>query len=60
MKDARVIGLFAVGGALGFVVDAGISQALVSFGHWSAYLARIVSFLAAATVTWWWNRRHCR
>ncbi len=58
MREVRTIGLFAVGGLIGLVVDAGISQALVSFGHWNAYVARIVSFLAAATVTWWWNRRH--
>lgn len=58
MREVRTIGLFAVGGVIGLVVDAGISQALVSFGHWNAYVARIVSFLAAAVVTWWWNRRH--
>lgn len=48
--------LFAVGGVLGFVVDAGIVQALVGTAGWSPYLARVVSFLAAATVTWFWNR----
>ena len=25
---------------------------------WNAYLARVVSFLLAATVTWWWNRHY--
>lgn len=58
MSGARAIGLFAIGGVIGFVVDAGIVQALVGFAHWNAYAARVVSFLAAATVTWWWNRRH--
>lgn len=49
--------LFAVGGVLGFIVDAGIVQALVRGAGWNPYLARVVSFLAAATVTWLWNRR---
>ena len=48
--------LFAVGGAIGFVVDAGIVQALVTFAHFNPYAGRVISFLAAATVTWWWNR----
>ena len=58
MSEARAIGLFAIGGVIGFVVDAGVVQALVGLVHWNAYVARLVSFLAAATVTWWWNRRH--
>lgn len=58
MSEARAIGLFAIGGVIGFVVDAGVVQALVGLAHWNAYVARLVSFLAAATVTWWWNRRH--
>jgi putative flippase GtrA len=48
--------LFAVGGAIGFVVDAGTVQALVTFVHVNPYAGRVISFLAAATVTWWWNR----
>jgi len=58
VSEARAIGLFAIGGVIGFVVDAGVVQALVGLAHWNAYVARLVSFLAAATVTWWWNRRH--
>jgi putative flippase GtrA len=49
---------FAAGGVLGLVVDAGIAQALVGLCGWGAYTARVVSFLAAATFTWWWNRTH--
>lgn len=49
--------LFAIGGAIGLVVDAGIVQLLVSAFHWNPYYARVVSFLAAATATWWWNRQ---
>jgi putative flippase GtrA len=58
MQWRREIGLFAVGGLLGLAVDAGIVQALVGLAHWNPYTARIVSFLAAATATWWWNRRY--
>nr|WP_221265729.1 GtrA family protein [Oleiagrimonas soli] len=54
---AREAALFAVGGAIGFVIDAGIVQMLVRGAGWDPYLARIPSFLAAASVTWWWNRR---
>ena len=50
--------LFGVGGLIGLVVDAGVVQALVSWGHWNPYLARLVSFLSAATATWLWNRRY--
>ncbi|MET0935257.1 MAG: GtrA family protein [Luteibacter sp.] len=55
---SREVALFAVGGVLGFIVDAGIAQGLVAFAGWSVYTARVVSFLSAATVTWWWNRNH--
>jgi putative flippase GtrA len=54
----REVALFAVGGLLGFIVDAGIAQGLVRLAGWSVYTARIVSFLSAASVTWWWNRNH--
>ncbi|WP_199100069.1 GtrA family protein [Dyella sp. ASV21] len=58
MSLRRQVLLFGVGGAIGLVVDAGVVQALVSWGHWNPYLARVVSFLAAATATWLWNRRY--
>nr|WP_193570427.1 GtrA family protein [Luteibacter yeojuensis] len=54
----REIALFAVGGIIGLAVDAGIAQALVGLAGWNVYTARVVSFLSAATVTWWWNRTH--
>jgi putative flippase GtrA len=54
----REVALFAVGGLLGFMVDAGIAQGLVRMVGWNVYTARVVSFLSAATVTWWWNRNH--
>ncbi len=58
LKFSREVGLFAMGGIGGLVIDAGIVQMLVSFGHWNPYLARVLSFLLAATFTWWWNRRY--
>ena len=58
MRLRREAGLFAVGGVLGLLVDAGTVQALVGWGGWNPYLARVLSFLLAATVTWAWNRRH--
>ena len=56
MKLGREFALFAVGGAIGFVVDAGILQVLVSFCHADPYIAQVFAFLVAATATWWWNR----
>jgi putative flippase GtrA len=41
---------------IGFVVDAGGAQALVSWGDWNAYYARVLSIPVAATATWLWNR----
>lgn len=48
---------FAVVGAIGFIVDAGILSALVQGAAWSHYSGRAVSFAAAVTVTWYLNRR---
>lgn len=58
MRLPRDITLFAIGGVLGLIIDAAVVQALVGVEQWNAYLARVVSFLLAATFTWWWNRRH--
>lgn len=48
--------LFCIGGVIGFVVDAGLLRLLVSGLQMNAYVARLVSFLFAATATWLWNR----
>jgi putative flippase GtrA len=56
VRLAREILLFAVGGVLGLLVDAAIVQVLVRDASWDPYLARVPSFLVAASVTWWWNR----
>jgi putative flippase GtrA len=50
--------LFAIVGVIGFVVDAGIVQLLVREFAINPYGARVVSFLAAATTTWGFNRRY--
>lgn len=47
---------FALVGGLGFVVDAGILSLLIEIFAANPYAARIVSILAAITVTWWCNR----
>lgn len=58
MKLNHEFALFAVGGLIGFVVDAGVVTLLVRLGHINPYTGRVISFLLAATVTWWWNRSH--
>lgn len=47
---------FAVVGAVGFCVDAGIMQLLFSAAGWSPFLARAVSFPAALAATFALNR----
>jgi putative flippase GtrA len=49
---------FCVVGAAGFLVDAGILQTLVAGLGLNPYASRLVSFLAAATATWWMNRHY--
>ena len=54
----RQLMLFTIVGAIGFVVDASIVQILVREFSINPYGARVVSFLAAATTTWGFNRRY--
>ncbi len=56
MRLRRQVAWFAAGGVLGFAVDAAIVHALVRWAGWNPYAARVLSFLAAASVTWAWNR----
>ena len=49
---------FCVVGGAAFFVDAGVLMALTSGAGFDPYLARVVSFLAAASFTWWLNRRY--
>lgn len=52
----RQLLLFAIAGVIGLAVDTAVLYALAPWLGW--YAARVVSFLAAATATWWINRRH--
>ena len=49
---------FCAVGAVGFVIDASILQALVTGAHANPYAARIASFLVAASGTWLMNRHY--
>lgn len=49
---------FCIVGTVGFVIDAGILQLLVSGADANTYLARIFSFLVAASATWLMNRSY--
>lgn len=53
---ARILSFGAIGG-IGFVVDAGILQALFSLGA-RPLIARCISFPIAVTATWLLNRRY--
>ena len=53
----RFLRFCLVGGAA-FFVDAGVLVALVSGAGLDPYMARVISFLVAASFTWWLNRRY--
>ena len=57
MRVRRQFILFCVGGVIGFIVDAGVLQLLVSGLAWDRFSGRLISFLCAATATWLFNRR---
>jgi putative flippase GtrA len=48
---------FCLVGAVGFVVDAGTLELLVRLDLAGLYFGRVLSYLVAATVTWWLNAR---
>jgi putative flippase GtrA len=52
----RQLALFGVAGVIGFVVDAGVLQLIVSVFGGNPYASRLLSFLCAATATWTFNR----
>ena len=54
----RQIVLFCLGGFVGFVIDAGLVQLLVSRWDANPYSSRLLSFVCAATGTWLFNRRY--
>ncbi|MBW3656417.1 MAG: GtrA family protein [Gemmatimonadetes bacterium] len=47
---------FALAGVVGFAVDGGVLQLLVSWGGWGPIAARAISFPAAVVATWLINR----
>lgn len=47
---------FGLVGAIGFAVDAGAMQALVTLAHWGPVEARLVSIPLAVFATWLLNR----
>ncbi len=49
---------FIIVGAIGFLVDGGILTVLHNIFDFSLLYARLVSFSAAVTLTWYLNRRH--
>jgi putative flippase GtrA len=48
---------FLIAGGIGFVVDAIVLAILFRWLGADVYAARLVSFSAAVTTTWWFNRR---
>jgi putative flippase GtrA len=48
---------FAIAGAIGFFVDAGVLYGMLRLGA-GPYAGRLVSFLCAVIVTWQINRRY--
>ncbi|MGH8145458.1 MAG: GtrA family protein [Rhodanobacteraceae bacterium] len=55
-RASKQLAWFGVGGFIGFIVDAGIVQLLVSKFNADPYVGRLFSFLCAATATWLFNR----
>ena len=48
---------FSIIGVIGFVVDASALYAVIYGLGADPYTGRVISFLCAATATWWLNRR---
>jgi len=53
--ESRFLRFLVVGG-FGFLVDAGVLWLMIHGAGANKYEGRIVSFLCAATFTWWGNR----
>src|ERR1019366_77185 len=47
---------FGLVGCVGFVVDSAVLYAAISFLGTGPYLGRVLSYLVAATTTWFLNR----
>lgn len=48
---------FGLVGVAGFIVDAAVLTVLVELAKLDPYSARVVSFICAASATWWLNRQ---
>ena len=48
---------FGIVGIAGFIIDAGVLDAVVHYLETDPLSGRFVSFLTAATTTWWLNRK---
>ena len=48
---------FSVIGTIGFMVDASVLYVAMTFGGAGFFLGRLISYLVAATTTWYLNRR---
>jgi putative flippase GtrA len=57
LPPLRRFASFTTVGFVGFIVDASILSALVHGWEWPHYAARVLSFAAAVSVTWYLNRR---
>lgn len=53
----RQFGFFCLAGGLAFFVDAGVLHGAVSAGM-DPYAGRVLSYLAAVTTTWYFNRTY--
>ncbi len=49
---------FSAIGTIGFIIDAGFLQLLVSLTGLNPYISRLFSYLIAATLTWQLNRQY--
>jgi putative flippase GtrA len=56
MADSSRFLRFSLVGAVGFVVDAGVLQALISLAGWGPIAARAVAIPVAVFATWLLNR----
>lgn len=56
MTVLRQVQRFSLVGAIGFLLDAGLLHVLVTIFDINPYVARLISFLFAATGTWFLNR----
>ena len=57
LLDVRRFVKFSGVGIVGFLVDVSVLQLVVSAFGISPYVARLASYVAAATTTWWLNRQ---